>query len=167
MPRFVAGQDPASWAILNRNEAKNMLRDLDDHAMKLAAYMSQLCERHGAEIVCVSSDVIECHVARPPVDDEDALALARAQYLYCADIVDQGMETVSALAGALRGALPVVLLVGLRAQRGTESNLVASDPPSSPNRLCCRSLAIWLASWVFTGDEEPGPSLWLKSPASC
>jgi Domain of unknown function (DUF4253) len=61
-------------------------------------------ERYGAEIVCVSSDVIECRVVRPPVDDVGALTLARAQYMYCKDIVDQGVDTVGALAGALRGA---------------------------------------------------------------
>ncbi len=58
-------------------------------------------EQYGAEIVAATADVIECHVIRPPTDQTAALALAREQYAYCYDIVEQGAETLSNLAAAL------------------------------------------------------------------
>lgn len=59
---------------------------------------------YGSEIACVSSDVLECTVARPPGSREAALALAREQFLYCPDIVHQGTESVDALAATLLGS---------------------------------------------------------------
>ncbi|TLD72557.1 DUF4253 domain-containing protein [Phragmitibacter flavus] len=59
-------------------------------------------DRFGAEIATLSSDVIEFTVARPPADDTQALELAWQQYLYCSDIVDQGVGSVATLAKALR-----------------------------------------------------------------
>ena len=56
---------------------------------------------YGAEIVCFSSDTLECRVDRQPANREQALALAREQYLYCPDIVDQGTGTIQALAAGL------------------------------------------------------------------
>jgi len=38
--------------------------------------------------------------SRPPTR-EAALELAREQYVYCSDIVDQGVQTLSALAAVL------------------------------------------------------------------
>jgi hypothetical protein len=58
----------------------------------------------GADIACMSSDVIECTVARPPATREAALALAREQFLYCPDIVHQGTQTLESLAATLLGA---------------------------------------------------------------
>ncbi|WP_417393427.1 DUF4253 domain-containing protein [Gimesia sp.] len=55
----------------------------------------------GTEICSVAGDVIECTVNRPPQDQETALRLAWEQYWYCADIVDQGCETISNLAATL------------------------------------------------------------------
>jgi Domain of unknown function (DUF4253) len=40
-------------------------------------------------------------VAVRPKTREEALALARDQYVYCADNIDQGVRTYSALAAAL------------------------------------------------------------------
>ena len=60
-------------------------------------------ERYGARIACMSGDVIECEVERPPATRDDALALAREQFLYCPDIVDQGVGSVAALAATLVG----------------------------------------------------------------
>jgi hypothetical protein len=37
-------------------------------------------------------------VARKPQSRDEAIALAREQYAYCADIVDQGVGTISQLA---------------------------------------------------------------------
>lgn len=59
-------------------------------------------ERYGATIATVSSDVIEYTVERPPATDAEARKLAREQYLYCSDIVDQGVGSVATLAVALR-----------------------------------------------------------------
>jgi hypothetical protein len=58
-------------------------------------------ERYGAELVGMSSDVIEMRVARPPRSRDDAMALAQEQYAYCDDIVHQGVESLSALAATL------------------------------------------------------------------
>lgn len=55
----------------------------------------------GAEIVGVSGDIIECAVKNPPRDKAAAIELAWQQYWYCADIVEQGCETVSNLAATL------------------------------------------------------------------
>ncbi|HVZ38316.1 MAG TPA: DUF4253 domain-containing protein [Candidatus Kapabacteria bacterium] len=57
--------------------------------------------RHGAEVVCVTADIVQCIVERPPHDRPAALTLAHEQYLYCADIVEQGTETVGQLADTL------------------------------------------------------------------
>ncbi len=59
-------------------------------------------EKFGAELATVASDVVEFTVARPPADDAIALELAKQQYLYCNDIVDQGVGSVATLAAALR-----------------------------------------------------------------
>ena len=61
-------------------------------------------DRYGAELVCASQDVLEFRVARPPATREEALALAREQYEFCADIVDQGVGSVGALAAGLLNA---------------------------------------------------------------
>ncbi len=58
-------------------------------------------ERYGAEIVCLSSDILEMHVDRRPANREEALALAREQYLYCSDIVEQETGTIQELAAGL------------------------------------------------------------------
>lgn len=56
---------------------------------------------YGSEITGVSGDIIECTVANPPRTQENAIRLAWQQYWYCADIVDQGCESVSNLAATL------------------------------------------------------------------
>jgi hypothetical protein len=56
---------------------------------------------YGAEIVCMTNDVIEARVKTPPGDRETAMALAIEHYAYCADIVDQGVGSVLALAAIL------------------------------------------------------------------
>lgn len=55
----------------------------------------------GAQIAGMSGDVVECIVTNPPRDQQTAIALAWEQYWYCADIVDQGCESISNLAGTL------------------------------------------------------------------
>jgi hypothetical protein len=57
--------------------------------------------KYGASLRCITHDVVECFVGRPPQTMDDALELAREQYIYCSDIVDQGCESVKALAASL------------------------------------------------------------------
>lgn len=58
-------------------------------------------DRYGATVACIADDVIEFTVERPPQTREEALVLARQQYVYCADIVHQGVQSVEALAATL------------------------------------------------------------------
>ncbi len=57
--------------------------------------------RFGAELVGLSGDTMNLRVARPPEDRTAAMALARDQYRYCPDLVEQGAESLSALAAGL------------------------------------------------------------------
>jgi uncharacterized protein DUF4253 len=58
-------------------------------------------DRHGAELVGINADTMNLRVRTRPGSRADALALARAQYRYCPDIVDQGVGTLAALAAVL------------------------------------------------------------------
>ena len=58
-------------------------------------------DKYGAELIGLSADVINLRVARNPATREEALELARAQYAYCNDIVDQGVRTLQKLAAGL------------------------------------------------------------------
>lgn len=60
--------------------------------------------RYEARIVTATCDVIEYAVARPPESDSAAMELAWQQYLYCPDIVTQGVGSVATLAAILRGS---------------------------------------------------------------
>jgi len=66
-----------------------------------AAFHRAWFGKYGAEIVGVSNDVVECLVKSPPRDREAAMQLAREQYWYCPDIVEQGCGTISRLAATL------------------------------------------------------------------
>lgn len=58
-------------------------------------------QRYGVELVGISGDVMNLRAARRPTSREEALALAREQFLYCSDIVLQGTDTLSNLAATL------------------------------------------------------------------
>lgn len=58
-------------------------------------------DRYGAELIGMSSDTINLRVTTKPKTREEALALAREQYIYCADLIDQGFGSYSALAADL------------------------------------------------------------------
>jgi hypothetical protein len=60
-------------------------------------------QEYGAVIVAATTDVVEMKVARGPRTREAAMSLAKQQYSYCADIVEQGTETISNLAASLLG----------------------------------------------------------------
>jgi len=68
------------------------------------AVLRHWSEQYGLEIYALTGDVIECEIARPPGDQESATVLAREQFVYCADIVDQGVGSILALAAVLKGA---------------------------------------------------------------
>ncbi|MFO6448448.1 DUF4253 domain-containing protein [Erythrobacter sp. NE805] len=78
----------ANWGGWNENPAP---------ALHVAALKSWH-ERYGAELVGMSGDVMNLRVARKPASRVEALALAREHYAYCADIVEQGMGSLAALA---------------------------------------------------------------------
>jgi hypothetical protein len=62
-------------------------------------------EQYGAEVIGAFPDLMETRVAHPPLTREDALDLAREQYIYCNNIVSQGTGTLQSLAaGLLSGA---------------------------------------------------------------
>ncbi len=68
------------------------------------ALLKYWAESYGAEVVAITSDVVELAVSSPPVDDEAALSLAREQFLYAPDIVWQGTGDINVLAAALLDA---------------------------------------------------------------
>lgn len=74
------------------------------NAEEHAAVFRYWGEKYGARPACMTDDVIEMIVERPPTTKEGALELAKEQYIYCADIVDQGTESIEALAAGLLNA---------------------------------------------------------------
>lgn len=67
----------------------------------LTALAKRWHERFGAEIVSITHDIMEFSVTNPPRTKEQALELAKEQFIVCSDIVTQGVETISALAATL------------------------------------------------------------------
>lgn len=57
-------------------------------------------EKYGAVPAVMSHDVLE-YILPKPVGRKRAAELAKEQYIYCWDIVDQGIETVEALADTI------------------------------------------------------------------
>lgn len=57
--------------------------------------------RFGAELVGINRDTLNLRAARPPQSRAAALELAREQYRYCPDVIDQGAENLSLLAAIL------------------------------------------------------------------
>lgn len=58
-------------------------------------------DRYSAELVGLDGATLNVRVARKPATREEALELARVQFDYCSDIVEQGVETISALGSSL------------------------------------------------------------------
>ena len=61
-------------------------------------------EKYGAKVVSITGSTVQCSVSHPPTNTEAAYALAREHFFYCPDIVEQGTETLSALASILINA---------------------------------------------------------------
>lgn len=58
-------------------------------------------DRYGVELIGIGADTLNLRAAKRPRTREEAIALAREQYAYCTDIVEQGTETISVLAAGL------------------------------------------------------------------
>ena len=87
-PSWIAGMNPPGLMAMNS-------------ASFSAPAMRIWRDRYGAELIGINSDTINLRVAVRPKTREEALALARDQYIYCPDITDQGVQTYSALAADL------------------------------------------------------------------
>ena len=59
-------------------------------------------EKYGVEIYAITDDIMECFVEHPPQTQAAALELAREQFLFCTDIVYQGVESLTLLAACLK-----------------------------------------------------------------
>jgi hypothetical protein len=60
--------------------------------------------RFDTELVGIGRDTLNLKVGRRPATRDAAMELAREQYLYCNDIVDQGLGSLEALAASLMEA---------------------------------------------------------------
>lgn len=65
------------------------------------AFFKLWFERYGAVVTAIGPDTVEFSVANPPSTLEEASVLAREQFVYCADIVFQGVQSVDNLAKVL------------------------------------------------------------------
>jgi Domain of unknown function (DUF4253) len=74
--------------------------DCPDSEYHVAALRSWR-DRFGAELVGLDFETMNLRVTRPPRTRPEALELAREQYVYCNDIVDQGVGTLRELAASL------------------------------------------------------------------
>lgn len=69
--------------------------------IRMMAVAKYWYEQYGAVPVAVTHDTVEFSVPAP-VPTEQAMNLAEEMYFFCMDIVDQGVETLGALADGLR-----------------------------------------------------------------
>jgi hypothetical protein len=77
--------------------------DCPDATVQLG-FFKRWFDLYGAVVTTVADDIIEFNVSRPPTTAEASRRLAMEQYVYCTDIVDQGVQTLGNLAAALRGS---------------------------------------------------------------
>jgi len=61
-------------------------------------------EKYGAVPAVVSYDTWQMTLAKPPLSDEEAEALAKEQFAFCPDIVFQGTDTIRALASTVKNS---------------------------------------------------------------
>ncbi len=94
--------NPASWMApcYLRIGGWNEMPKAAEHAALFKLWQ----ERFGATVACIANDVIEFTVERPPTTKAEALQLAEQQFVYCADIVHQGVGSIEALAATLLNA---------------------------------------------------------------
>lgn len=94
---IVPTEDPAEVAAFLRWGGWNACPPPEVHVAVHRKWQAE----YGAQVVGMSGDVIDMRVTRRPATREEALALAKEQYLYCSDIVLQGTETLEPLAAGL------------------------------------------------------------------
>jgi hypothetical protein len=94
---LIPTDDPATVPVHLRYGGWNENPDAEFHMAALRSWR----ERYGAEIVGITSNTINMRVRNRPSSREEAIELAREQYDYCADIVDQGVGDLSSLAAML------------------------------------------------------------------
>lgn len=70
----------------------------------LTAFAKRWHASFGAEVVSITRDVMEFTVANPPTTREAASKLAMEQYIFCPDIVEQGVGDVVTLAATLQNS---------------------------------------------------------------
>jgi hypothetical protein len=75
--------------------------DWDPSLAVSVALLKYWYERWEAEVVGIYTGILEMRVLRPPTVWEDAFELAKEQYLYCPDLVDQQTWSVNTLAKML------------------------------------------------------------------
>lgn len=68
------------------------------------AFFKRWHEQYGAVVTSIAEDIIEFSVARPPQTAAEARRLAREQFIYCPDIVMQGVGSEAALVAMLQGS---------------------------------------------------------------
>lgn len=57
--------------------------------------------KYGAEVASLTGDTFEMFVENPPIKFEDTADLGMEQFIYCSDIVHQGVETMNGLRASL------------------------------------------------------------------
>ncbi len=73
-------------------------------ADEMMAVCKHWYEKYGALPAVVSSDTLQMYVPKPIEDNDTALKIAEEQYGFCNDSVDQGAETIKALASVIKGS---------------------------------------------------------------
>ncbi|MBQ4465919.1 MAG: DUF4253 domain-containing protein [Oscillospiraceae bacterium] len=68
---------------------------------EIAAVLHDWHEKYGAVPALMTHDILEVYVPSP-IPTEQAMEAAKEQYLFCCDIVEQGVGTIGALADCLR-----------------------------------------------------------------
>ena len=68
------------------------------------ALLRKWSNEYSADIVSFTGNVIEFKVKNPPANKEQAIELAEEQFIYCADIVLQGVGTLENLAATIIGS---------------------------------------------------------------
>lgn len=77
--------------------------DCPDSTVHLA-FFKRWYELYGAVVTSMTDDVIEFTIAHPPKSPQQAMRLAEEQFVYCADIVHQGVNSIRNLAAILTSA---------------------------------------------------------------
>lgn len=63
----------------------------------ISAVLRSWEDRFGAVLIGMGFDTLTLHAAHPPVEPRQIELVAREQFAFCPDIVDQGVETIEAL----------------------------------------------------------------------